>query len=457
MRVFVTYIGSHDPYGEKNTKGPILSILDYLEERDKLPDRVLLLVTKTHSHEVKLKNGKKGLYFQEGMEEKAEEVMREIKDRYGDIEVAPLELSINPADLDEVLEETVKSLKSKIGSKDEIYLNVSSGTPAMSAIITFFADSGLIGYREVWQSLNPTKLPSEAVRIKRVKLGYLRERERLERALNLFNALDFRRAGEAFEEIAKRTLIPERRPNAWAFKKLMEIYELWDRAEFKDASDEFEKFKDNYPDLWESVPVLQEQLKVVRKLSQTNAESVCFLHDLYASILRRYHSGYYNNLSTRARRLYEGILNHLIYKSGLNPRGVRLSDLDKFGKVGSEIKNILKKRTDSKYFIKKGYKIKDVKTRIEIIKVLIKGGVLRFADFDELEREGEIINNIRGNSLEGHGLKPIRKKEAKRLVDLSTKLIEKIVEEPINKLKNHPFSPSSLQSVANRIRSLMKI
>ncbi len=320
VRTLVSYVGYNDPYGKPGpsgepTTGPVLSVLEHLEAQGKLPERVILLVTKTHRHRLG--------YEQEGMEARAEEVNRAIVERYGErIRVEVVLLEVNPADLDEVIEATLAGLHGKLTPEEEVHINVSSGTQAMSAAIVFLADSGHIPHHCVWQSLDPTKLPPGVGRVKRVNLAYLSEGRRLDRALDFLSSMSFSYAQRAFEEMATNSLIPERRPKAAAAATLMQAYAFWDRADFAGALRAFENAKGHLQKLkgWERIPHLDEQEEVLKRLVEDHRigrETQAFLEDMYAAVERRMRSGQFLNVPTRARRLYEGILNFLLYEEGL--------------------------------------------------------------------------------------------------------------------------------------------
>lgn len=134
-RVLVSYVGNMDPWGELHpetgelTTGPILSILDHLNSEGRLPERVILLVSETHEHEFPLPDGRTARHSQQGMEARAKEVEKAIAERYGpNVAVEKAMLQVNPADLDEVIEHTLKGLQGRLNPNDEVHINVSSGT-----------------------------------------------------------------------------------------------------------------------------------------------------------------------------------------------------------------------------------------------------------------------------------------------------------------------------------------
>lgn len=436
-RILVSYVGNNDPYGKTDPKtgepttGPILSILDHLQAEGRLPDRTILLVTESHDREFPLLDGGTARHRQDGMEAQAKKVREAIAARYSPpITVQEVPLRVNPADLDEVIEATLKGLKGQINPEDEVHINVSSGTPAMSAAIVFLADSGHILCHFVWQSLDPTKLPSRACRIKQVNLAYLSEGDRLSRALSFLQSMAFAYAEEAFRELERNTFIFERRPKAEASAKLMEAYTLWDHASFGKALKALEEAEQAFERLggWGRILHLEEQLKVLEQVArdcQTGRETQAILEDMYAAIERKARSGQLINLPTRARRLYEGILNFLLYESGLEA-----SDWEELGEKMKELWD------------------------------LAAEGQLTLLGSDEDEQKEKLkmlkarynaFSGARNQSYEVHGLGGISESLAKETLDAVREMMRLIF--PESRLAGHPFSPQALDKLAQGLRA----
>lgn len=467
-RVLVSYVGNNDPYGKEDprtgerTIGPMLSILDHLQSQDKLPDRVILLVTETHEREFALLEGGTARHSQEGMENQAKQLKEAVEQRYPTpIQVDEIILQVNPADLDEVIQATLEGLRGQLSPEDEVHINVSSGTQAMSAAIVFLVDSGHIQHYQVWQSLNPTKLPLGAVRVKPVNLAYLSERDRLERAFNMLRATAFGQARIAFNEIARLSLIPERRPRAKAVAQLMEVYRLWDRAEFGEAAKQMEEAEKRLRrlGLWNKIPRLQEQKDVLEKLHNEREvgrrrygrprETRLILEDLYAGLLRRRRSGHFINIPTRARRLYEGILNFLIYEGGLNPRG-RLNQ-----NTMSHLKKDVQQRIRN---IVQGERLTNLWERSRVASILAQEGYLdhlkvnRFV-VDELTTKYDEFDEVRNRSYEEHGLEGVSQSEADRTVSAATSMMQLVFRCEERELVDHPFGTRALEDVVEALRA----
>ena len=452
-RMLVTYVGDNDPFGRPDPKtgepttGPILSILDHLQTRGSLPDRVILLVTETHEHEFPLENGGKASFKQEGMEEQARQVKTAIGERYSSsMEVEEIRLRVNPADLDEVIDATLQGLRNEIMPDDEVHINVSSGTQAMSAAIVFLADSGFIRHYQVWQSLDPTKLPEGAIRVKPVNLAYLSERQRLERAIGLLLAMSFSYAELAFEEIAQRSLIPERRPKAAVAAKLMRVYKLWDSANFDQAFDDLQNVKNELQKLsgWSSIPYLEDQEKRLKKVKEDckdRKETQDTLEDLYACILRRRAARDFISIPSQGRRLYEGILDFLIHEvGGLDLRSpLAYRDISSLG---------LDKRTENR--ILSGYV--ELRDREEVAQALAEKGILDREQIRRLKELYDEFKDARNGSREEHGFSGVDEKQADCVIESVTSIMRLVFPKTVDELQNHPFGVKALQAIAEGLK-----
>ena len=436
-RILVSYVGNNDPCGKPDPKtrepttGPILSILDYLQAEGKLPNRIILLVTQSHDREFPLLDGTTARYRQEGMEAQAERVKEAIAERYSPpIHIQEVLLRVNPADLDEVIEATLDGLKGWINPEDEVHINVSSGTQAMSAAIVFLADSGHILRHFVWQSFDPTKLPSGAVRVKPVNLAYLSEGDRLNRALSFLQSMAFAYADAAFQEVARNTLIPERRPKAEASAQLMKAYTLWDHANFQDALEALHEARKKLQDLggWSRIPRLEEQRKSLEEVARDlrmGRETQAILEDMYAAIERKFRSGQLINLPTRARRLYEGILNFLLYESALEAR-----DWEELREKLKQLRNLAEQGE---------------------LALLGSDSDTQKRNLKQLENHYNAFSGARNQSYEVHGLGGIRESLAQETLNAVGGMMKLVF--PGGSFANHPFSPKALDEIAQGLRA----
>lgn len=470
----VTCVGMNDPFGrpgaETETEGPILSVLRHLNEHGLRPDTVLLLATKSHHHPFPVGEDAttETTYYQEGMEDRAEEVKELLDKEYGDeVEVSVVELEINPAELDEVITATLESLQTGLHDSDEVHINVSSGTQAMSAAMTFLADSGYIPNPRVWQSLDPTKLPIGATRVKQVNLGHLSERTRVDRAINLVRSMAFRQAIDAFGQIAGHSIIPDRRPRAQAAQTLLRAYHLWDRAEFEQAKRKFEEARSAFQGVgvWDGIPRLESQLQELEELASdmdnASRETIAVLRDLFASITRRREAQNFLNMATRGRRLYEGVLNYWLYEGGLDPRSIRPSQLqDLKQQLRADIEGALDRHHKNWRQLgkKHGFGLRDLNVKSRLCRIMADRGALpnvKGDDIAEVEKHYLKIDSIRNEAYENHGLDAVWKPEADQVATRAAQILSVVMgrTEKESDLVETPFGARAILDVADALET----
>lgn len=464
MAVLITYVGTHDPFGA-GAAGPILSILEHLDRLKQLPGRVVLVFTQTHRRTFELAGAGWEERLQEGVEREAAQTEKEINIRYeGRVKVVSVPIEVNPADLDEVIEKTLEGLSAHLVGVEEVHINVSSGTPAMSAALTFLVDSGHIRHCQVWQSLNPAKLPVGAVRVKRVNLAYLSERDRLDRGLALLRAMAFANAAEHFGEISSRTLIPERRPKADAARALMEVYALWDQGDYELALGRLSGIEGRLVDLgaWERIKQLAEQKKALeevcrdreqgRRVHGEPVETRAILADLHAGLLRRFRAGQLLSIPTRARRIYEGLINYLLYDVGLNPRrGIRVDD-GLFRDLDPGARRVLAT-------MRADLARPDLAVRAKLVDLLAEAGKLCVSLRDVRSLEGEYIKfaDARNLSMDEHGLSGITEPEARAALNSATGMMDLVFRGFAETHGAHPFGVQAVDEVVGGIEAWFSV
>lgn len=474
---FLSYVGTNDPHGRpgpqgKQTQGPILSILDQLSRDGMAPDRVLLLTTKSHHHSYEVGEGEteEVAYYQEGMEDRAAEVKSALESQHDPaLGIEIVELEINPAVLDEVITHTLEALQAHLDGPDEVHVNVSSGTQAMSAAMTFLADSGYIPQPQVWQALDPAKLPIGARRITRVNLGHLSERTRVDRAIHLIRSMAFRQAIEAFGDLSHHSLIPERRPRAQAAQELVKAYQLWDRAEYPEAYEQFGQARSRLQatGLWNQMSRTEEQYTMLENLrgslSHEYREHLDILYDIYASITRRREAQDFQNMATRGRRLYEGILNFWHYEADLNPRSLRTSHLEKLDeRIRSEIETVLSRhhRNWRRMASKKGFGMRDLAIKSEVSRILASHDMLSGVSEDDvstLEDCYSTIDDIRNKALENHGLHAVSQAQADRVASRAAQMLSIVIghQQSEQELVETPFGARAMLQTADELEELL--
>lgn len=475
MRFFISYVGNNDPYGRpddagRQTFGPIMALLKHLNEIVQFPEKILLLTTTTHLKEYWI-NARRIEFEQAGLEDKAGVLKLEIEEHFkmpsDNIEI--LKLTFNPTDLDEVITETLTQLQGKLDDPDEVHVNISSGTQAMSSAITFLADSRYIPNVQVWQVFDPNKIPANFPRVKQVGLSFLSERDRLELPFNMLKAFSFSQAVQGFKELEDRSLIPARRPRAHAAAELAQVYDRWDRSHFSSALRQMNTAKKllTQCQIWDEIPRLKDQLAALRNLqgiATEMKETKAVLLDLHASILRRYAARNYINTATRARRLYEAILNYWLLKAGINPRAITSNQIESIEDQG------LKNKVDS--YVNAQAKdhnwktnrspihLKTLKSKLDIANALADYRYLGQITPDHVSTVEECylnFDNIRNFSYEQHGLAATSKADAESVITnceqmLATALTPELDNEDLNHL---PFAADTVVEVADRLATLL--
>lgn len=464
MAVLITYVGTHDPFGAGAT-GPILSILEHLDRLKQLPGRVVLVFTQTHSRAFELAGGGREERLQEGVEKEAIQTEKEITSRYeGKVNVVSVPIEVNPADLDEVIEKSLEGLRAHLVGDEEVHVNVSSGTPAMSAALTFLVDSGHIRRCQVWQSLNPAKLPPGAVRVKRVNLAYLSERDRLERALALLRAMAFASAAEHFGEISSLTLIPERRPKADAVRALVGVYALWDQGDYELAWERLSGIEERLRDLgaWGRIREIDRQKGALeevcrdreqgRRVHGEPVETQAILEDLHAGLLRRFQAGQLLSIPTRARRIYEGLINYLLYDVGLNPR----RDIDVNHALFSDLNPGLRRVLAT---MRPRLTRPDLAARADLVDLLAEARKLRVSleDVRSLKRAYRNFADARNLSMDEHGLSGVTEPEARTAVDSATRMMDCVFGGFAKRHEEHPFGVQAVEEVVRGIEAWFSV
>lgn len=348
--VLVSFVGSSDPVA-RGSPGPVMSILKHLHTSRRV-DSLILLTTASHRHTYRLPDGQTLSREQPGLEQNLDATVQAVKSQFPGIHIDQHLLEVNPANVDEVLSRTVEVLSATNLVNAEVHYNISSGTQAMSAVVTFLSDSPLVPRHTVWQVLDPTKIPEAFPRVKEVNFGFLSERDRLERACRSLELGAFLDSRKAFQELAFQSYIPGRRDRARALSTLMEAYEMWDAGDFAPAYEKLRAARNELKNAGLGIltDLVDPQEAALRSLQVNPGKTTAFLQFIHARALRRNELGHYSAVATMARRMYEGVLDHFGHiwsvplRSGFGSSSLTLAakyqaidDLLKKGKRRAEI------------------------------------------------------------------------------------------------------------------------
>lgn len=447
-RVLVSGVGGSDPFGRPDpasgapTMGPVLTLLEHLERQGEPPDTVVLAVTVEHPHEVELEDGRLEAYRQPGMEGNADRLEEELRRRAPRMRVERIPLRVNPTDVEEVIDALQRGVRPFRLGRAEVQVHLTSGTPAMTTALTFLADAGVLPARALWQVLDPTPLrhhqtgqPLAARRVRRVYLGHLSERARLERSLALLRGMAFGFAAHELRTIAERSLVDGRRARARAVERLARAWAHWDRAEFGEAQRLMTEAnralrRADMAQVREAIDGQRAALAEIaadldaRKASRTRPapDAVAVLRDAYAAILRRAATGDGVGVAAQARSLYEGVLDHCLRQAGLSPRGVTPAERAGLGRVSPRARAALEVAAEAaKLPASRQAPIDlhalDLDARRAIVVELGRAGAVA-----GLSGEGLAALEEAGAQLAGIALRPTSR-VAKSLVDATTRLM----------------------------------
>ncbi len=471
-RVLVSGVGSSDPFGRPDpatgapTLGPILTLLEHLERQGEPPDTLVLAVTVEHLHEVELEDGRLGAYRQAGMEGNAARLEEELKRRAPAMHVERIALRVNPTDLDEVIDALQRGVRPLRLGRADVQVHLTSGTPAMTTALTFLADAGPLPARALWHVLDPTALrdhqtgqPLPARRVRRVHLGHLSERARLERSLALLRGMAFGFAAHELRTIAERSLVDGRRARARAVERLARAWDHWDRAEFGEAHRLMTEAnralrRGGMAQVREAIDAQRAALAEIaadldaRKASRSKPaqDAVAPLRDSYAVILRRAATGDGVGAAAQARSLYEGVLDHCLRQAGLSPRGVTPAELARLGRVSARGRAAVEVAAEAaKLPAPRRAPIDlhalDLDARREIVVELGRAGAVAGLSGERLGALEEA-----GQQIAGVALRPASRQRAKSLVDAASSLMAVVQpgEDPATDITDTPFGTRSV-------------
>jgi hypothetical protein len=473
--MLVTGVGASDPWGRGAgpTDGPVLAVLAHLDRSGWRADRVVIAVTMTHNHTVELVDGSHEPYRQPGMEVQAGELDAEIRRRYAGLTPTRLELRLNPTNVDELIQQLNQELGRIPLAGSTVHVSLSSGTPAMAAALAFLVDSGRLPAAHVWQAFDPRPfvhaingqlLPAQLVH--EVKRAHLAESSGRERALALLRALAFGHAAEAFREVGARSVLPARRLRANAVSTLVSGYDHWDRAEFLAAQVDFVAANRAFRDA--EMPVTREatdgqraqavriaqEFETARGENAETTETLAMLLEIYASVLRRAAAGDALSVPTRGRRLYEAILNHVIYEAGLSPRRLGAGALEAFERQHPAAGAAVRACLPPGWPEHAAFAIRDLRTLAAVAVRVAQCGVVPGLDGDVVSRiEATYLGfeRVRNRSFEEHGLEPVTPADVAAVVEAVTRMVRLLPSMAGVDPAEVPFGPASIAAVADAI------
>jgi hypothetical protein len=379
----VTCVGKRDPFGPEDpytgeSDGPVLALLQALQDRDYGIAQVVLCATEMHEHEIPLEDGSTGRYLQGGTESSARQTAEEIGERWPSASAEVVLLRVNPTDTGEV----ISGLQAGLGGVDlvgdEVHVNTTSGTPTMSAGLAFLADSGFLRADGVWRVVDRATITltggAEPARIAEVDLSFLAERGRLERALGSLRGMAFGRSRDAFAALSKRSLLSRRRKRAAQAVNLAEAYALWDRAQFGTAGEKLRAFLRGWEDELGCLELMKRQAEALIPAGPCDVRE---RGGPARHLLRRPSQVRSGELRERGHQGAPALRGHL--QPSHLPGGARQLKYKLADEVAKEARDLLTGFDDrAGGFLKseRGYRIRALPPRRELVRLLIERRVL---------------------------------------------------------------------------------
>lgn len=307
MRVLLSIVGDRDPFAleektKQKTDGAILTIVKY-----KKPEFVYL--------------------FHTGLDKETYETKGILKRMGIDSKIIHTRIE-NPIDFSEILKK-MKSDLLKINEKhegDEIFVNISSGTPQMSTCWLFFVYFDFLKAKIL--HVKDPRFAIDKDRISEVDLGFMKEEVTVDFCLDFLKFHRFGSVSDRLGKLAQTTTSPKKEIIFTLFSNLAKAYALWDMLKYIEALEniekiysKFERYSKNMKEFERIVRILKVQENTLKRLINTKEENNILLLDFYFNSLRRFDEKNYADSLARFWRLYEGCLFYrLNTKHGTNPR-----------------------------------------------------------------------------------------------------------------------------------------
>lgn len=449
MKALIMCVGTRDPHAEKGTEGPILSFFDYIHRmdvyKDYKPDKVYLLSTAKKAGSTS------------NTQERGEETKKLLEERYK-LEVYPRLIDVpDPTDYSKLLPE-MKNIVSRImeelkGLEVKYLINVSPGLPQMQAVWFALENAGVIR-ADFLQVKSPSEEHDELKRVRKIEIFPLFEDNLIKIGLNFLKNYSFNAAADSFYALRDNSNDYERSEAAELIGNLSLIYAKWDKFDYKDAYDNYNKVnkrsnnllkkKDKFSVIKESIDY---QCTVLNELKE-NQFRECLI-DLYHNAVRRHELGQNMDCILRAYLVYERILirtamDLLNKETGFSP------DPNKFNE---EFKEELKKNERLQNFRLKcfGNGVPYFIEREDAI------NIIRKFDYEpEYEKWAEFLRKTRNRSV--HQMKSIDDNSAKACLDIALKILIfyfKSIRGVEGQIEDFPFSRKNLNDICKEFELII--
>jgi hypothetical protein len=313
MALFISAVGGQDPFGKGNTDedrlGPALSTLfdsrGGLLSRNLPIDRIILFWFAD-------KSGK------ETMESKASQTLEEIERRLRHVETQVVEVDADPSDpasCDSGILDKIRELQ--IGGADEIHIGIASGAFGIQAALYSLTMWGFLPKTRLWRSLNPSYI-ADGDRI--VEVDWQRHRMEIlrDRVVTSLSAFDFAGAARQAHAFSYKAPPGERQKVAEAVQHLAQALIRIDDADVEAARTELSAAAACLKEVEQGHELLKriDELEKLLPEDINNADSqLSLVLCLYGALSRRHAQKEFENVSTRARNIFERTLVAVLSKA----------------------------------------------------------------------------------------------------------------------------------------------
>ncbi len=420
LRIMLSSVGLHDPYGKNSSDGPIIGAV-----RELGPDILFLFPTREQPDE-RLNS----------TEENCRHTVAELARQFPAVKVyaRPLDLP-DPTDYTDIikkLRDEIESIKLNYAQSDvQYFLAISSGTPQIQSAFLVLVNSNRIK-AEVYQIINPTFIRTGEKRARLVETHFLEEENQIVRARRFFRSINYEIASDELLHLGVYTIYPGRAQKAEIFHDLTKGYFYWDLYQHKPALAQLKKVQPNLRRFRfdKLAAIVSGQIEVLQQIiSYGQREDFLNLVDLYHNALRRKRCKQYIDCLSRFKRLYEGIYFYAARRDlGINSPGAGIeqqpgwvrSSLNKSGHLNVYDISML-------YRKKKG-------------KSIASGS---------LEQQLNQLGNQRNTTINNHGMNSVDEEDAKKAIELIEKLFKAVFND--RDIGDYCFSLDTMKTVEELI------
>lgn len=434
MKVLLSCVGKQDPISEKTQEeGAIVSLA-----RRIMPHIIYLFPTGD------------GPNVKSNTEEEARETKKWLESLV-DCKIKTLirPLYLDPTNYNSLLAELRKHIlrvkEEHANEKAEYFVNISSGTPQMTAAFLVLGTQSILADLTFWQVANPQEVDEET-RIRQINTSFLEEENTIARIKNYINKGYFKLASEESDTLQKISAHSTRREKAALMKKIFLAYEYWDLIQWKDAHTILREIIVEYKgceDLKEILHILEQQAAYLDRIisNKDHIESPENLIDLYFNAKRCFDRKAYTDTLARFWRLVEGI----VYWILRNKYGIEPTCLSK-SRNAEQAQIIYAKYQNNKFNLSKAMRfLEENKPNDFLTAMEHKIQLQRF--LTPLSEIAEKLRKKRNDSIVAHGMRPVTREEGEAALAVMKRLLIELLPDGRTAFENYPFTRKNISKM----------